>query len=405
MGRSGIRHVRAVTTVTATAAARVATTAAVTAAVAATAITGPGIAPADASPQQVGSVVRLTAVDALSPTDSWAVGDVRVAGLLSTVIEHWDGTAWSRLPSPNPGGAFGSSLTGVTAVAADDAWAVGSYGAESTGSRTMILHWNGTTWTQALSPNPSATGENRLTAVSALGPDDVWAVGWHTSSQLDEVTLAAHWDGAQWNVTLSPNPSHKVGNVLSGVSGTASDDVWAVGAYAPTTATQATLLARWNGKRWSQLTSPNPGNVRNELLGVTALSATSAWAVGDSARSAGASNALITRWTGRRWVRQPGPDLSGADSGLLSVSADAKDDAWAVGWVQGASGRESLIAHWDGTTWSRVPSPSPGIFDDTLHGVMVGGRDSAWAVGTAATSSEEADPLIAGWDGIQWLRY
>jgi hypothetical protein len=84
-----------------------------------------------------------------SPTDVWAVGDQGVTdSSSSTLIEHWNGTAWSIVPSPSPGSD--SDLTGVTTSnAANDVWAVGYYDPTGTAQgQTLTLNWNGTTWTR-----------------------------------------------------------------------------------------------------------------------------------------------------------------------------------------------------------------------------------------------------------------
>ena len=43
-----------------------------------------------------------------------------------TLTEHWNGTAWSVVASPNLG-TSDNVLYGVAAVAANDVWAVGYY--------------------------------------------------------------------------------------------------------------------------------------------------------------------------------------------------------------------------------------------------------------------------------------
>src|SRR5207244_3692911 len=78
---------------------------------------------------------------AVSATDVWTVGyyDNTGSGLGRTLVEHWDGTSWAVVPSPNLG--TGSYLYGVAAVSANDVWAVGySYNP----NRTLVEHWNGT---------------------------------------------------------------------------------------------------------------------------------------------------------------------------------------------------------------------------------------------------------------------
>jgi len=40
----------------------------------------------------------------LSSNNIWVVGQTpSIDGTLKTLVEHWDGRHWSRVPSPNPG--------------------------------------------------------------------------------------------------------------------------------------------------------------------------------------------------------------------------------------------------------------------------------------------------------------
>lgn len=196
-----------------------------------------------------------------------------------------------------------------------------------------------------------------------------------------------------------------MGNVLSGASAVSDRDVWAVGRYSPTARRTSTFVAHWNGRRWSRLLSPNPGTLGNELFSVSARAAKDVWAVGDSSNVPTQTAALIEHWNGRRWNLVPGPDLAGANSTLLSVSAVSAKDVWAVGHVDDGGVQQTLAAHWDGKTWTQVPSPSPGALGNTLNGVLTGGPTGAWAVGSAFTSAIQAEPLITGWDGKQWEMY
>ena len=52
------------------------------------------------------------------------------------------------------------------------------------------------------------------------------------------------------------------------------------------------------------------------------------------------------------------PSIAGQ---LHGVSADSATDAWAVGFSEtNPNPRQTLIVHWNGTAWWRVPQPSPG---------------------------------------------
>src|SRR6266568_4305400 len=119
----------------------------------------------------------LAAVTALSPTDVWAVGfDDR-----GTLTEHWDGSTWSVIPSPNVG-LDTNELLAVTAISAQDVWAVGDYfqdGDQGRTGRTLTEHWDGAIWSVVPSPSvgKAQIEDNILSAVTATSAQDVWAAG------------------------------------------------------------------------------------------------------------------------------------------------------------------------------------------------------------------------------------
>jgi len=92
---------------------------------------------------------------------------------------------------------------------------------------------------------------------------------------------------------------------------------------------KAKLILHWNGRVWTQVTSPNPGSQGNDLLGVRAVSGTDAWAVG-STKNGTKESSLILRWNGHTWNRISSPS-PGSTSLLYSVAATSRTDAWAAG--------------------------------------------------------------------------
>src|SRR5437660_177156 len=124
------------------------------------------------------------------------------------------------------------------------------------GDQTLILHWDGTTWTQVPSPSPGGTGsDSELFSVAATSHSDAWAVGEvFTSSKI--TTLIVHWNGHQWATVTSPNPGHS--NELFGIAATSSSNAWAVG-DATNGAADQTLVLHWNGRQWTQVPSPDKG--------------------------------------------------------------------------------------------------------------------------------------------------
>src|SRR5205807_1332866 len=109
------------------------------------------------------------------------------------LIEHWDGTRWTIGKSPTTSRQEGG-LFGVAAIAPNDVWAVGDVLNGNGGSRALVLHYDGATWSIADTSRESKL--SGLEGVSAISSTDVWAVGAHDHAK----TLAMHWDGTSWSV-------------------------------------------------------------------------------------------------------------------------------------------------------------------------------------------------------------
>ena len=94
----------------------------------------------------------LNAVSTLSASGAWAAGCYLASPSTNEwkpLVLHWNGTAWAQVASPNPGGRTGTCLTGVSALSASDAWAVGATDPFGSATKTVILHWNGSSWSQS----------------------------------------------------------------------------------------------------------------------------------------------------------------------------------------------------------------------------------------------------------------
>jgi len=144
-------------------------------------------------------------VSAVSGSDAWAVGNdssLDNPGASRTLVLHWNGTAWSKINSPTPNPNDLNFLQGVSARSGSDAWAVGVYWNTSGLSRSLILHWNGTAWSRVKSPNPGPMA-NRLSGVSARSGSDAWAVGDHDTAVSTTNSLIVHWNGTAWANALA----------------------------------------------------------------------------------------------------------------------------------------------------------------------------------------------------------
>src|SRR5713226_5287649 len=174
---------------------------------------------------------NLRAVATVSSGDIWAVGSTYSNQILSpssTLTDHWNGTRWSIVPSPNVRSAS-NFLSAVAAVSSSDVWAVGSYYIDDRGSvgKTLIEHWNGTSWRVVASPSPRASN-NELDQVTVASANDIWTVGSFSITNGNDQTLTEHWNGTSLNVVASPNVG-SYSNYLRGVAAVSLQDIWAVG--------------------------------------------------------------------------------------------------------------------------------------------------------------------------------
>ncbi len=229
-----------------------------------------------ASPNSSANTNILFGVAGTSTSDLWDVGTYYDQNFTAqTLIEHWDGSAWTTSSSPSPG-STGSQLNAVAALAANDAWAVGLFTDDNFIANTLVEYWDGASWNVVPSPNNGGNG-SYLQSVTALAADNIWAVGYYIDDNLVNETLVEHWDGTSWNIVSSPNRGVD-GSQLYGVAAASSSDIWAVG-YSGQGNGVLTLIEHWDGSAWSIVNSPNPGSSGNYLQGVTIVPGT-VWSVG-----------------------------------------------------------------------------------------------------------------------------
>lgn len=352
-----------------------------------------GAVPAQAQGQgQARELGGLSAIAAIASNDLWAVGRVGNEPLL----QRWDGTAWTRVQGPNPTGSVGTNINSIAAVASDDIWAVGSYFKEPSYANewTIILHYDGTTWSIVPSPNPGPE-RNTLVSVAAHGADDVWAVGNYQISDVEWRALVLHWDGMQWNVMTTPfyqtgGDYETFDNSLSDVAVLTPSDVWVVGKYSDKLKSNGYyygggLAMHWNGSQWTITPVPRgPDRGDSGLHAVTAISPDDVWAVGIGWYR----QARIVRWDGNKWSTVPSPFGEEDDRQLNDVEALAADDIWAVG-LTGSLPHRTLVLHWNGTKWGVVESPSP-MKNTDFFSIATLGSNAIWALGSSTDNSFES---------------
>jgi hypothetical protein len=323
---------------------------------------------------------------AFSKDDAWAVGANYTGGEgppVQGLIEHWNGSQWRVVPSPNPG--MNNGLQFVAGVSANDVWVTGSTmtGQFGTPTKTLFEHWNGTSWSIVPSPNPGLT-QNILAGLAAISKDDVWAVGsYDTSAGTIFHTLIMHWNGSQWRVVPSPSPG--TNDFLNTVSAISANDVWAAG-NSTINGVARTLIEHWNGSHWSIVSTPNVGTHDNVLIGVSAVSASDVWSVGFANDSNNIMRTLIEHWNGKSWKVVPSPNV-GSPTTILNniiteVVAISADSLWTSGdYVLANGNTQTLLEHWNGSQWSVVQTPNIGSGGDYFQGIAADSANDIWAVG------------------------
>ena len=253
------------------------------------------------------SAASLSGVAAASRANAWAVGDKYTPGD-RTLILRWNPRArmWVQVPSPNPGragrgGAATSTLNGVAVRTVTDAWAVGGASSGPSGQwNTLIEHWDGTSWTVVPSPDPSRAGcvRDDLSGVAATNAA-TWAVGDYCGA-----ALTLRLDDGQWQHVPAPSPPAGTSEHLASVAVTSAADAWAVGRIG-----SRILILHWNGTTWATAAAPNPaGATTASLASVTATSPSIAWAVGQADYPHHVTKLLIERWDGTKWTLVPVPN-------------------------------------------------------------------------------------------------
>jgi hypothetical protein len=312
----------------------------------------------------------LSGFGGTGPSDIWVVGAsgitqhfngstwssvARGSGFLITAI--CSGSAGSTLWAVGVGGAFlsvangqftlsnqsGLPIHGLWASSATDVWAA---------TIGTILHYNGTTWTNAYVAN-----DDSMAGVWGSGPSNVYTVGQDGN--------IAHFNGSAWTTALVNPPSGATG--YHGVFGISANNIYAVG--------NGGLVEHFNGSTWSFQTRTGTGNLRAVWGGVTTQNF---YAVADD------KTAYINP-AGAGWKAMA---FSPANShGLQAIFATAPTNVWAGG----DSGVVYQVA--SGTTFT-LPAAATGTLTN-FHGTWNTSPTDSYLVGDGGS--------VLHFNGATWL--
>jgi hypothetical protein len=272
---------------------------------------------------------------------AWAVG-LRLDSAFQdrALVEAWDGTSWSLVDVPQPG-SMRDMLSGASAVSTSDVWAVGDQEGANGKFETLTEHFDGTKWSVVTSPDPGSVA-NHLYGVKAVGPDDVWAVGQQVGAAGPERSLVEHWNGTSWSVVPSAGSGSASGMLFGVTSG--DGGVWAVGETDDQTAGARPLIQRLESGSFVNVPVPaSAGSIFTSLWGV-AESHDTVWAVGTFEDVTSTNNQpLILRGDGGVFRVVNGPTPNGtAGSDIIGGVAAIGDTVWAVGLYDTGGNRLTL---------------------------------------------------------------
>jgi hypothetical protein len=322
------------------------------------------------------STNELNAVSCTSESFCVAVGEQNVNSGGGSLIEQWNGTAWSIVPSVNPPGSLDEALDAVSCVGTSFCLAVGGNGVP------LAEMWNGVSWSlvPVALPPPVVDVEASLTSVSCVSVSRCETLGTGSYVHVIEnvVLFGNEWNGSVLSLTGAGLPTAPGSTEPSTNPHATGMDcvsaVWciAVGNTDVGGASGAPFSELWNGTTWSLVTAPAPVTGAGGLQSVSCVGSSYCQAVGEILGGATSPQNLIETWNGSAWSIAAGiPDTSPAlAQELTGVDCFSATTCSAVGWSDTTPGASpaTLALVWNGTTWSIVPnSPNGGATPSTTQ--------------------------------------
>jgi subtilisin family serine protease/sugar lactone lactonase YvrE len=350
---------------------------------------------------------------------SQAVKGLEEGGLyhFRAVASNSDGTIYGKdgvlvVPfldwASDPPNGYGS-LSGVSCATDSACVAVGQGG--STGSLGELF--NGKVWTAAELPVPAGATWSDLTAVSCSSASFCFAVGRYTVSGSNQLIFSARYDGEKWTVLSTPKPIEDEWASLDGVSCVSSTSCVAVGRSVKWVEGGKSLVEHpltevYNGEKWSIVSAPEPVGVNKvaPLMDVSCASSSYCMAVGYYYGSG--TGLWATKFDGSKWTTSSLPVPSGSTKGaLLGVSCTSTTACTAVGRRDASTEplTRPLAERYDGKEWSSQTIPNfPEGKMQILTSVSCKSATQCNAAG--GTGSEIGGGywkiVTAAWDGTGW---
>jgi hypothetical protein len=187
-----------------------------------------------------------------------------VAGIFDdTLVWTWDGTEWSTAYAPTPDTALMHVFYSVQCTTVTDCVAAGQEAAPDGSTVPALERWDGTSFTWLSPPSPGGMIFASLGALSCVSRDHCVALGLgYTAHDAPITSFLDVWNGRTWKLTEWRGPKGARNAELSAVSCASATDCVAVGSDGPDTAQHAAALT-WDGATWTAAAVPGPGPGRS----------------------------------------------------------------------------------------------------------------------------------------------
>ncbi|MGI5159326.1 hypothetical protein [Microbispora sp. CA-102843] len=307
----------------------------------------------------------MGSVVATAPDDAWALG----GGEFGPLFAHWDGRVWR--PARLPEGARSPGV--LSGTSADDVWLFDD--------DMTVWRWDGRRWSRRERP-PCPPSAILRTAVATTG-GQVWVAGYLDPPDGPSTEFLARWSGASWSSVPSPS-----GLRFHRLRAAAPDDVWALAWRAD----DSDAIERWDGHGWRPVPLPaSLDGAKVYLYDVAPVSGREAWVAGSYLRQEGSQAALLMRWDGERWTTAAG--VPAGTIGFGRVAADGHGGVW-LGAQSGHDSNPHILLHFDGRSWMYEKAPRVHDSQSVSAFARIPGGDRMIAVGGNPSYDEDSQAWI-----------
>jgi len=291
-----------------------------------------------------------------SGTDVFVVGEEDSETELASVIQHYDGTTWSRQLRKS-----GLVLRAVWGSSSTDVYAVGE---DPDALAGRVLHFDGSQWTEVRGFSPGQFEALGLESVWGSSASDIYAVGFVFDGLFNE-SLIFHFDGTAWDRVRVPGalkPS------LVDVWGSSPTDVYAVGQEDEDFPSRGVVL-HFDGASWTPVLQ-RPNFAPTSVWG---SSASDVFVAGFQVEESDGDFRVfgtVFHFDGTEWARVTLPPGVGVLHGIWGSSPT---DVFSVG-------DDGIILHFDGTAWTSTKPTGR-----SLLGIWGSSSFDVFAVGETGT--------------------